>query len=126
MKRLKAFLVLCIVSLSISGCQPSNIIQNNIGGAVYSLPSNKSNSERAEYIKNEILQIEGVTDAAVAITGKSALIGIKTSFENNEEIDRLKSESIIIARNADNLIMSTAITANDEIFEMIKQLDGAA
>ena len=96
----------------LTGCR-SNTLENNLSqiriARAAELEQGKTKSERAKEIKQNILQLEEIQQAAVIIEGKTALIGL-----------RLKEDS---QKDADENIDGTAITANENITAMIEKME---
>ena len=83
----------------------------------------KSNKERAELVKSMILMIKGIDNATVVITGKTALIGIKTKDTDVEEESRLKKLAEDMARKTDQDIKNVAISTDNDIYDRIKTME---
>lgn len=108
-------------------CSDSAKIENNVSQLQIAYgaqdTSNMSNVERAARVKKHLVQIEGIEGANVVITGRTALIGIKITSSDPEEITRLKNEAAQRTRFLDPRVTNTAITSNEEIMAMIAQLE---
>ena len=74
-------------------------------------------------IKNNLLQLEEIQSAAVIIEGKTALIGLRLKQASQKDVVRLKAEADILAKQADDSIDGTAITANENITAMIEKME---
>ena len=122
----KAVAVLFCCGILLTGCQ-SDTLQNNISqiriAKAAELEQGKTKTERAKDIKQSILQLEDVEQAAVIIEGKTALIGIKLKQESKKDVVQLKAQADMLAKQADNNIDGTAITANDNITAMIEKME---
>ena len=122
----KKFLYLLLsATFFLGGCARIDSLGNNLSGRVPVLTSkNTQKKSRADAVKKSIVEIEGVEDAAVVIQGNAALIGLKLKQAQKDNTEEIKQESARRARKADPGIQSTAITCNDEITQMIKDLEG--
>ena len=100
----------------------NNLSQIRIARAA-ELEQGKTKSERAKEIKQNILQLEEIQQAAVIIEGKTALIGLRLKEDSQKDVVRLKSEADILAKEADENIDGTAITANENITAMIEKME---
>lgn len=122
----KAVAVLFCCGILLTGCQ-SDTLQNNISqiriAKAAELEQGKTKTERAKDIKQSIMQLEDVEQAAVIIEGKTALIGIKLKQESKKDVVQLKAQADMLAKQADNNIDGTAITANDNITAMIEKME---
>lgn len=131
MKRHVNFIIVLVIVVLLCGCGSSKNIQNNLSNidtnnnVSINEETDKSSSERAEIIKNEILKIPEVKSVTTVITGKSALIGLELniSYEDKEEVSRIKTETGKKARTIDKGIENTAITINNEIIQMIRDME---
>ena len=119
------FLMIAIIYL-FCGCNAKSM-QNNL---IYAANNDKitqgtlkSNKERAELVKSMILMINGIDNATVVITGKTALIGIKTNDDNVEEESRLKKLAEDMARKTDQDIKNVAISTDNDIYDRIKTME---
>ena len=110
----------------LTGCR-SNTLENNLSqiriARAAELEQGKTKSERAKEIKQNILQLEEIQQAAVIIEGKTALIGLRLKEDSQKDVIRLKSEADILAKEADENIDGTAITANENITAMIEKME---
>ena len=110
----------------LTGCR-SNTLENNLSqiriARAAELEQGKTKSERAKEIKQNILQLEEIQQAAVIIEGKTALIGLRLKEDSQKDVVRLKSEADILAKEADENIDGTAITANENITAMIEKME---
>lgn len=118
-------LLFCFTTL-LTGCQ-SDTLQNNISqiriAKAAEIEQGKTKTQRAKEIKQSILQLEDVQQAAVIIEGKTALIGLKLKQNTKKDILQLKAEADILAKQADENIDGTAITANENITAMIEKME---
>ena len=109
----------------LTGCR-SNTLENNLSqiriARAAELEQGKTKSERAKEIKQNILQLKEIQQAAVIIEGKTALIGLRLKEDSQKDVVRLKSEADILAKEADENIDGTAITANENITAMIEKM----
>ncbi len=69
------------------------------------------------------MQLEEIQSAAVIIEGKTALIGLRLKQASQKDVVRLKAEADILAKQADDSIDGTAITANENITAMIEKME---
>lgn len=119
------FSVFCC-SMMLTACR-SNTLENNLSqiriARAAELEQGKTKSERAKEIKQNILQLEEIQQAAVIIEGKTALIGLRLKEDSQKDVVRLKSEADILAKEADENIDGTAITANENITAMIEKME---
>ncbi|MCI8628330.1 MAG: hypothetical protein HFE57_02280 [Firmicutes bacterium] len=110
----------------LTGCR-SNTLENNLSqiriARAAELEQGKTKSERAKEIKQNILQLKEIQQAAVIIEGKTALIGLRLKEDSQKDVVRLKSEADILAKEADENIDGTAITANENITAMIEKME---
>ena len=108
----------------LTGCR-SNTLENNLSqiriARAAELEQGKTKSERAKEIKQNILQLKEIQQAAVIIEGKTALIGLRLKEDSQKDVVRLKSEADILAKEADENIDGTTITANENITAMIEK-----
>ena len=104
-----------------------NLVQNNISqiriAKAAELEQQKTKTQRAQEIKNNLLQLEEIQSAAVIIEGKTALIGLRLKQASQKDVVRLKAEADILAKQADDSIDGTAITANENITAMIEKME---
>jgi len=119
------FFMIAIIYL-FCGCNAKSM-QNNL---IYAASNDKitqstlrSNKERAELVKTMILMIKGIDNATVVITGKTALIGIKTNDTDVEEESRLKKLAEDMARKTDQDIKNVAISTDNDIYDRIKTME---
>lgn len=127
MKKIIAFFCFSLLLTScLTGCN-SNTLQNNLSqiriAKAAELEEEKSRIERANEIKQSILELEEIQQAAVVIEGKTALIGIVLKEEAKKDVIRLKEQADILAKKADKTIDATAITANENITAMIEKME---
>ena len=110
----------------LTGCR-SNTLENNLSqiriARAAELEQGKTKSERAKEIKQNILQLKEIQQAAVNIEKKTALIGLRLKEDSQKDVVRLKSEADILAKEADENIDGTAITANENITAMIEKME---
>ena len=110
----------------LTGCR-SNTLENNLSqiriARAAELEQGKTKSERAKEIKQNILQLEEIQQAAMIIEGTTALIGLRLKEDSQKDVVRLKSEADILAKEADENIDGTAITANENITAMIEKME---
>ena len=122
----KVIFVIFCCGMIVTGCR-SNTLENNISqiriARAAELEQGKTKSERAKEIKQNILQLEEIQQAAVIIEGKTALIGLRLKEDSQKDVVRLKSEADILAKEADENIDGTAITANENITAMIEKME---
>lgn len=122
----KILLIIFCFTVLLCGCQ-SRTLQNNISqiriAKAAELEQQKTKAQRAEEIKNNLLQLEEIQSAAVIIEGKTALIGLRLKQHSQKDVVRLKAEADILAKQADDSIDGTAITANENITAMIEKME---
>lgn len=122
----KILLIVFCLTVLLCGCQ-SRTLQNNISqiriAKAAELEQQKTKAQRAEEIKNNLLQLEEIQSAAVIIEGKTALIGLRLKQHSQKDVVRLKAEADILAKQADDSIDGTAITANENITAMIEKME---
>ncbi len=122
----KVIFVIFCCGMIVTGCR-SNTLENNLSqiriARAAELEQGKTKSERAKEIKQNILQLEEIQQAAVIIEGKTALIGLRLKEDSQKDVVRLKSEADILAKEADENIDGTAITANENITAMIEKME---
>ncbi len=122
----KVIFVIFCCGMILTGCR-SNTLENNLSqiriARAAELEQGKTKSERAKEIKQNILQLEEIQQAAVIIEGKTALIGLRLKEDSQKDVVRLKSEADILAKEADENIDGTAITANENITAMIEKME---
>lgn len=108
----------------LTGCSNTSRLQNNLNNSIVLAADTMSTPkfQRETAIINRILTIEGVDSADVVISGHTALIGLSIAYEDKEEIDRIKKEASRLTKLTDPHIFNTAVTANGEICQMIKDL----
>ena len=110
----------------LTGCR-SNTLENNLSqiriARAAELEQGKTKSERAKEIKQNILQLKEIQQAALIIEGETALIGLRLKEDSQKDVVRLKSEADILAKEADENIDGTAITANENITAMIEKME---
>ena len=115
----KIILAIFCFTILLCGCQ-SRTLQNNISqiriAKAAELEQQKTKTQRAQEIKNNLLQLEEIQSAAVIIEGKTALIGLRLKQASQKDVVRLKAE-------ADDSIDGTAITANENITAMIEKME---
>lgn len=121
-------LILLIFSLIyLLGCNETTELKNNLssmGSALgVEVKAESNNDYKVTTIKNAVSNFEGVIDCSVVLSGKTALLGIKTNYKESEKISELKKNIIIKVREIDDSIINTAISTNEEIFLMIKELE---
>lgn len=124
MKRV-VFSIFCCTMI-LTACR-SNTLEDNLSqiriAKAAELEQGKTKSERAKEIKQNILQLEEIKQAAVIIEGKTALIGLRLKEDSQKDVIRLKTEADILAKEADENIEGTAITANENITTMIEKME---
>ena len=124
MKRV-VFSIFCCTMI-LTACR-SNTLEDNLSqiriAKAAELEQGKTKSERAKEIKQNILQLEEIKQAAVIIEGKTALIGLRLKEDSQKDVIRLKTEADILAKEADENIECTAITANENITTMIEKME---
>lgn len=124
MKRV-VFSIFCCTMI-LTACR-SNTLEDNLSqiriAKAAELEQGKTKSERAKEIKQNILQLEEIKQAAVIIEGKTALIGLRLKEDSQKDVIRLKTEADILAKEADENIDGTAITANENITTMIEKME---
>ncbi|USF28979.1 YhcN/YlaJ family sporulation lipoprotein [Clostridium sp. MD294] len=122
----KILLILFCFTTLLCGCQ-SRTLQNNISqiriAKAAELEQQKTKAQRAQEIKNKLLQLDEIQSAAVIIEGKTALIGLRLKQHSQKDVIRLKAEADILAKQTDNSIDGTAITANENITAMIEKIE---
>ena len=122
----KVIFVIFCCGMILTGCR-SNTLENNLSqiriARAAELEQGKTKSERAKEIKQNILQLEEIQQAAVIIEGKTALIGLRLKEDSQKDVVRLKSDEDILAKEADENIDGTAITANENITAMIEKME---
>lgn len=110
-----------ILALFVSLCGCSDFgLTNYLGGTFED--TEKSNFQRAQEIKKEIEAIPQISNCTVVISGHTALMGLVTKQNDQEEKERLKKEAAKRTRQTDQGITSTAITCNPEIIQMIEAM----
>lgn len=121
----KIVFTISICFLFLSGC--GRIVQNDLsqvrvaeGG---SLQTGKSDKERAQSIKENIMEMEELEGAAVVVESHTALIGLRVKEKWQKEDIRLKTQAGQLAKEADAYINGTAITTNEKIIKMIESLE---
>lgn len=126
MRYCKVFAIICFLIL-LCGCSVQKEgMQNNLSAtrlAEDTIVNDKSEEERAQIIKENILKVEKLKGASVVIQGHTALIGLRIEENNAKEIERIKKEASRLAKEADTAIESTAITSNEEIASMIEEME---
>lgn len=127
MKKRKVFFFLWLL-VAMTGCaSQGKELENNLNQIRIAYgedgTSIRSFASRAKELKKALKAIEGVEDANVVITGHTALIGLVMNEEDNEEKSRAKQEAAKIAKQIDSGIYHTAITANQEIIDMIGEME---
>ena len=124
MKRV-VFSIFCCTMI-LTACR-SNTLEDNLSqiriAKAAELEQGKTKSERAKEIKQNILQLEEINQSAVIIEGKTALIGLRLKEDSQKDVIRLKTEADILAKEADENIEGTAITANENITTMIEKME---
>ena len=122
----KSIICIFFCMLVLTGCS-SNTLENNLSqiriAKASELETGKTRAERAEEIKENILRLEEVEEVAVVIEGRTALIGLQLKEGMEKDAIRLKAEADILAKEADDAIEGTAITANESITAMIKRME---
>ncbi len=122
----KIILAIFCFTILLCGCQ-SRTLQNNISqiriAKAAELEQQKTKTQRAQEIKNNLLQLEEIQSAAVIIEGKTALIGLRLKQASQKDVVRLKAEADILAKQADDSIDGTAITTNENITAMIEKME---
>lgn len=109
----KATVIFCLLSIFLCGCAS---LSNNASGFVL------SEAEREKKIEKEIEKIDGIYSCVVVIRGKAALIGVTVERGYEHRNNDIKSAAAQTARNTDRDVVSTAVTSNVEITEMIRNL----
>ena len=125
---MKNIFVILFSLLFLTGCTISQAAQNNLSHSVGMGSQNtaapfKTKQERADEIKKSILELEGIRQAVVVISGKTALIGLELTTDDEDEIRRIKEECQRLATGIDSEIRTTAVTANRHIKEMIEEIE---
>lgn len=136
-KRSLFTLIIFIVSFSLMACQlaekpnlPDNNNTNDIGR--YNNNNNNMNNDmnmdnnmsaRAENIADSVVDIAGVDDATVVITGDTALVGVDIAGKDNGEVtDNLKRSIINVVKKVDNRIDNVVVTASPDFFDRIDNI----
>ena len=127
-KNIAIALTLFFTAFSFAGCSRATEMQNQIGLFTSydrqrdEVLTEKSNEQRAAMVREEIVQIEGVEDAVVVITGRTALVGLQLDQVGDAEAVRIKKQAAEKAKELDIGVTNTAVTADQEISQMIKEL----
>lgn len=80
-------------------------------------------SARAENIADSVVDIAGVDDATVVITGDTALVGVDIAGKDNGEVtDNLKRSIINVVKKVDNRIDNVVVTASPDFFDRIDNI----
>ena len=111
MKKLLIFVLCCVF---LSGCSSSSLT-NDISSAY-----DHENDDRIEKIEQALMEIEGIEEASVYISGKTALIGVE--IEKGYDVAEKKTEAVECVRETDKAIKNTAISANDDIRDLIENM----
>ncbi len=80
-------------------------------------------TDRAQKIADEVIKIDGIDKARVAISEKRALVGV--SIPNNAEgklTDELKKKVEDTVKNTDKEIDTVAVSADADIYERISKI----
>jgi len=101
---------------------------NNSNVQLINNSQNQSNnssalSQKATEIAKEINSIDGVNKATVILTNQTALIGLDLADSlNDEQISSIKRLAETKAKNSNNGIKNTAVTASPEVVQRITNL----
>lgn len=113
------FLIMLFTSCNNKEIYPNIITTGRSAKEEYEM----SDMEREENIKSIICNIYGVNNAWVIAAGDNVVIGIETDLKENEDIERIKSLSVIETKQNDKWANNVAVTTNMDIVEMIKNIE---
>ncbi|MDD3393978.1 MAG: YhcN/YlaJ family sporulation lipoprotein [Anaerotignum sp.] len=120
---------LCMMLMAIyicSGCS-TTAVENNLSGVHFVKADDKigekTAKERAQSIKAQLHQMNGITGNAVVVEGHTAIIGLRLEEGMENEASRLTKEADIAAREADEYISNTSITTNEKIVSLIEEME---
>ncbi|WP_427338479.1 YhcN/YlaJ family sporulation lipoprotein [Caloranaerobacter sp. DY30410] len=103
-----------------------NIIDNEIERKdldVVEEKSDKALSTRAEKIADSIVDLPGVDDATVVITGNTALVGVDIEEElEGKVVTDLKKQIVTRVKQIDKNIKNVTVTADPDLFERIDDI----
>lgn len=126
MKKMVMVLFVGISMVLLSGCMGKGI-ENNLSQVRIAkgeeMVKDKTKKQRANDIKERIMELEGLDGAAVVVEGHKALIGLRVKADWVSDSIRLKSEADELAKKTDKGIEGTAITTNDKITSMIERME---
>ncbi|WP_069650147.1 YhcN/YlaJ family sporulation lipoprotein [Caloranaerobacter ferrireducens] len=85
--------------------------------------SDKSLSTRAEKIADSIVDLPGVDDATVVITGNTALVGVDIEEDlEGKVVTDLKKQIVARVKQIDKNIKNVTVTADPDLFERIDDI----
>ncbi|KPU28395.1 hypothetical protein TR13x_03085 [Caloranaerobacter sp. TR13] len=85
--------------------------------------SGKSLSTRAEKIADSIVDLPGVDDATVVITGNTALVGVDIEEDlEGKVVTDLKKQIVTRVKQIDKNIKNVTVTADPDLFERIDDI----
>lgn len=119
MKNKKIYLVL-ILMLILGGCTPNKLNEESdnlvsVGGEDAEI------IERSEYISDIVVELYGIDDATTIILNETALIGLKTSYDQELTEDKVEViKSMVIEE--DPYITEVRITKADKLFSEINNI----
>lgn len=103
-----------------------NIIDNEIERKDLDIVEEKSDkalSTRAEKIADSIVDLPGVDDATVVITGNTALVGVDIEDElEGKVVTDLKKQIVTRVKQIDKNIENVTVTADPDLFERIDDI----
>lgn len=103
-----------------------NIIDNEIERKDLDIVEEKSDkalSTRAEKIADSIVDLPGVDDATVVITGNTALVGVDIEEElEGKVVTDLKKQIVTRVKQIDKNIKNVTVTADPDLFERIDDI----
>ncbi|KGG80555.1 hypothetical protein Y919_05470 [Caloranaerobacter azorensis H53214] len=83
----------------------------------------KTLSARAEKIADSIVDLPGVDDATVVITGNTALVGVDIEKElEGKVVTDLKKQIVTRVKQTDKDIKNVTVTADPDLFERIDDI----
>ncbi|SHH70600.1 sporulation lipoprotein, YhcN/YlaJ family [Caloranaerobacter azorensis DSM 13643] len=85
--------------------------------------TDKTLSARAEKIADSIVDLPGVNDATVVITGNTALVGVDIEKElEGKVVTDLKKQIVTRVKQTDKDIKNVTVTADPDLFERIDDI----
>jgi len=122
----KMILLIGMSMVLLSGCVGKGI-ENNLSQVRIAkgedIVKDKTKEQRANDIKERIMELEGLDGAAVVVEGHKALIGLRVKADWVRDSIRLKNQVDELAKKTDKGIEDTAITTNDKITSMIERME---